>query len=178
LSIVRRGHTWLPMGKRSGFATSLVALPASDPATPQPIAVLARNSRLDITFTSVSFLHFPAQAIFPPEAPVRLWDIHNSNAAESQSSLRPPSLSKIESKFSASPVGPASRKLHSRWNCRSSLWRDPLNRSRLISRNDYDSEQDSNQSSAGVDSLGFGGGAAVGIQAPMRRYRSERPWQG
>jgi len=46
----------------------------------QAIAALAKNSRLVITFTSVSFLRFPAQAIFPREAPVRLWDVHHLNA--------------------------------------------------------------------------------------------------
>jgi hypothetical protein len=68
------------MGKPSGFATRFVGLYASDPATPQAIATLAKNSRRDITFTRIPLSHFPAWTIFPREAPVRLWDIHNSNA--------------------------------------------------------------------------------------------------
>src|SRR5208282_3583972 len=110
-SLERRGHTWLPMGRPSGLATSSVALPASDPAM-QPIAALAMNSRLDITFTSVSFLclsqsgrYFRLRRRFARGSCLIL------APAESQSSLRPPSLSQIEVKFTSSPVGPASRKI-------------------------------------------------------------------
>jgi hypothetical protein len=46
-----------------------------------------------------------------------------------------------------------------------SLWRRTMNRSRLIFGDAHDSEQDSDQSSAGFDSLGFGGGRTLGIQA-------------
>jgi hypothetical protein len=108
------GHTWLPMGNRSGFATRFVTLQASDPATPQPIADFAMNSRRVITFTRVSFCisqpgrYRRVRHRFACEAFIIL------TPAESQNSLRPPSRSEAEAKSTASPVRAASRKLPSK----------------------------------------------------------------
>ena len=61
LSLERRGQTWLPMGRPSGFAASLAVLAASNPAAPEPIATRFMNSRLDIAVISIiAFLTSPS----------------------------------------------------------------------------------------------------------------------
>jgi hypothetical protein len=64
LSIERSGQTWLPIGRPSGFAASLAALAASNPAEPAPIAALFMNSRLDIAVISIDpFIMFPPRTL-------------------------------------------------------------------------------------------------------------------
>ena len=52
-SIERNGHTWLPMGKPSGFAASFVALAVIKLGTLEPTASLLTNSRLEIVVIGV-----------------------------------------------------------------------------------------------------------------------------
>src|SRR6266850_2441451 len=113
LSIERSGQTWLPMGSPRGLAARLAALATSKPAAPEQIVTLSVNSRRDIVLISIfPFLVYSSQ----PGRYSRVSSLLASGMfvifalAESQRTLRPPSLNEMEAKFTESQIGPASRK--------------------------------------------------------------------
>src|SRR5271165_5449310 len=105
----RSGQTWLPMGRPSGpngLARSSAALATKNPAALEQTAAFWMNSRLDIAAIYIS--------PFYNSQPGRYSRLSKRFAsgmlvifalAESQRSLRPPSRSEIDARFTASEIG-------------------------------------------------------------------------